>query len=213
MTFLIVVLAVAAGCFGRAPGRGLGTEADRAAIDQDAVAADLAELAHGKSPEMPASSVAYDQARDRLIAQGTAVEAYVHAGMRTSPDWGVRLGCVEVLTAVGTRASIDPLIEVLEDPEPLVALYANAALETMTQAAVIPALGGADASGLPPVPARDPADDAPDAEQRVWSAWHASHGRDLRVAWSAWWSAHRETAVIDAPAARATPLASPIIQP
>jgi hypothetical protein len=101
------------------------------------------------------------------------------------------------MQAVGTKRSVGPLIQVLEDPQPLVALQAEHTLQDMTQHQVIPPAGRPAANGLPPVPVRDPKDLDMGAELRLWSAWHAQHKTALRTSWSAWWEKNKATTKIE----------------
>lgn len=157
----------------------------------------IADLAHGGRPQDPEASAAYDRAVHRLILRGAKVELRIIDTLRTHPDPWVRLGCVEVLTAIASKAAIEHLIAVLDDPEPLVAQRADIALRTLTGASMIAEHGRAPGPGqLPPVPERDPEDLSLDAEERLWAAWHARFKHELKAAWERWWADHRATAVI-----------------
>jgi hypothetical protein len=105
------------------------------------------------------------------------------------------MGAVEVLASVGTRACVEPLVGATDDPQPLVALYANKLLEGLCSHRVIPAQGEA-AGALPPVPRPDPHDLARDAEERQWTAWHRQHHAELREAWRTWWAANQAKVAI-----------------
>jgi hypothetical protein len=163
-----------------------------------AVQAEIAELAKVKAPNDPDAVVAYHKAKDRLIARGAVIETQLIEALAGSPDWGVRLGVVEVLKALGTRQSVEPLINVLDDPQPLVALNADYLLQGITKHSEIPAAGQpTGANALPPVPRRDPQDLALDADEKLWAAWHGEHRAALKKAWSIWWTANKATIKID----------------
>jgi hypothetical protein len=195
---MVLVLPFAGGCLfqGDRTGKGLSpTENTTSATDEADIKADIAELSKGRNPKVAEDSVAYDEARQRLQDRGSIVERHLWEAMKTSPDWGVRMGCVEVLQSVGTRASVDPLIAILDDPEWLVAFHANVCLEQMFKRKEIPAAGAAAGSnGLPPLPAI-----TYDAEldERGRAEWHAANRQKLRQAWTDWWAVARDTAVID----------------
>ncbi len=161
---------------------------------------DIAELAKGKDPNDLQGSVEFDQARDRLIARGASIQSTLWEALKTSTDWSIRLGIVEVLQAIRTRPSTEPLIAVLNDPQPLVAMRADHALQFMYDHREIPKTGEpTGANGLPPVPVRAEDDFDRDADLRIWSEWHRANGKQLKVAWEAWWKANRETAVVVEP--------------
>lgn len=161
--------------------------AERAAVEKD-----LDVLAAGKDLSQAEAESAWHQAIQRLSRRGAGIEIQVVDRLRRDPDWGVRLGCIEVLQSIGSRGCIEHLIATLADPEPLVALRANDTLAAMTRHDEIPGPGmQAGANGLPPVPL-PPADDlAMDAEYRQWSAWHRQHGAALKQAWAGWWEANQ----------------------
>ncbi|MFM2091480.1 MAG: hypothetical protein RLZZ127_1969 [Planctomycetota bacterium] len=165
------------------------------AKDVEQVDKDLADLAKGRDPDDPAASLAADRARDALIARGTKVETKIIDTLRASPDWAVRLGCIEVLQAIGTRASIEHLIAVLDDPEALVAFHANVTLEQMLGVQQLPGGGKPGLAALPKIPAPDALDR--DAERRAWTEWHLRNGKELQRAWADWWNANKATAKID----------------
>jgi hypothetical protein len=165
--------------------------------DRKAVQADIATLSKGKDLTDPDNMVAYHRAVDALIGRGARIETSLTDALTGSDDWGIRLGAVEVLKAVATRRSIEPLLGALEDPQPLVALNADHLLRGLTKHRVIPDAGQPAVGGLPPVPARDPKDLRLDAEEKVWAAWHREHHAALHRAWRTWWEANRATVVIE----------------
>ncbi|MCS6969778.1 MAG: hypothetical protein RMM29_03275 [Planctomycetota bacterium] len=165
--------------------------------EERAIQRAIADLAKGGKPEDPEASAAYDQAVHQLVLRGSKIELRVIDTLRSHPDPWVRLGCVEVLTAVATKAAIEHLIAVLDDPEPLVAQRANAALQVLTGQRMIAEAGQQPQEGqLPAVPERAADDLALDAEERLWAQWHAVHKQELKAAWERWWAANRATAVI-----------------
>ncbi len=164
------------------------SEAD---ADELAIRKDLANLALGAKTDDPSSSVAYDTAINNLMLRGATIETRLIDTLRSSPDAWIRIGCVEVLTAVATKASIEHLIAVLDDEAPLVTQRANIALQTLTGQRMIAAVGKPDALLLPPVPARPDNDKALDAEERIWTTWHITHKAELKAAWERWWIANK----------------------
>lgn len=173
---------------------------DTAATQSDSdrlIATEIAALANGAKPEDPDASVAYDRAVNSLIKRGSGVETRIIDALRSNPDASIRLGCVEVLTAIGTKACVEHLIASLDDREPLVAWRAEITLRVLTKQRFIPEAGQPAKDGIPPVPARDPADVALDAESRTWAAWHAQNKVALKTAWQKWWTANRAGFTID----------------
>ncbi len=173
------------------------TDAPPPTDDRPAVLADIAALAHGKAIANPEHAAPYHQAVDALIARGARIEPTLIEALGGNDDWGVRLGVVEVLKAVGTRRCIEPLMGALEDPQPLVALNADRLLREMLSHNVIPEANQPPRDGVPPVPVRRPDDLALDAEEKLWATWHGEHRVALHRAWRAWWEANKATAKID----------------
>lgn len=159
--------------------------------------AEIAQLAGGKDERDDEGAAAHDQAVAKLTARGSAVEPKLIDTLRSHADWNVRLGCIEVLQSVGSKACVEHLIAALRDEQPLVAFHANHSLEALTKHQVVPATGKDPVAGLPPIPAR-PADDlAMDAELRQWTAWYAQHGQLLHDTWKAWWTENGAKTRID----------------
>jgi hypothetical protein len=158
-----------------------------------AIRADIAALANGAKPSDPECSVRYDKAVNELIMRGVKVETRLIDALRSNADPWIRVGCVEVLTAVATKVSIEHLVAVLDDNAPLVAQRANIALQTLTGERQIPEAGQPAKGDLPPVPARAADDLAMDAEERIWATWHAAHKDALKAAWQRWWTANKPT--------------------
>jgi hypothetical protein len=158
------------------------------------VRAEIATLAQGKDHSDIEASAAYSQGVEKLTSRGSKVEPELIEALAGNQDWAIRLGVIEVLESVGTKACIEALIEAIRDPAPLVALRANTLLETMTDHHVIPAAGSPPSpEGLPPVPRRKPEELALDAEEKLWSAWHREYGKLLHATWLDWWKANRGT--------------------
>lgn len=153
----------------------------------------VAQLAEGKDTADAKASKRYDDAIAALIGRGSAIEPNLIDHLRRSNDWSIRIGLIEVLQAVGSKACIEHLIVMLDDAEPLVAHRANATLEELCQHQEIPRK--ATTGPLPPVP--KPTELALDAEQKVWATWHAQYKDALKNAWLSWWDAHRDQAVIN----------------
>lgn len=155
--------------------------------------ADIETLAKGAASGDPAASVAYDKAVNDLILRGAKVETRMIDALRSNRNAWVRIGCVEVLTAIASKTSIEHLIAVLDDEEPLVAQRANIALQTLTDQRMIAEAGKPDPKLLPAVPPRAEDDMELIAEERIWAAWHAQHKAELKAAWERWWAASKAT--------------------
>lgn len=193
---LLIAAALMSGC-GEERDVVFSTDTPPPADDRPAILADIASLGHGKQISDPDHAAPYHRAVDALIARGARIEPMLIEALGGNNDWGVRLGVVEVLKAVGTRRSVEPLMGALEDPQPLVALNADFLLREMLKHSVIPAAGEAPRDGLPPVPQRKPGDLALDADEKLWAAWHREHHAALHRAWRTWWDANRATVKID----------------
>ncbi|TVR16332.1 MAG: HEAT repeat domain-containing protein [Planctomycetota bacterium] len=131
----------------------------------------------------PEHEVQFNENRDALIRMGSGVQGILLELLAESEDWGERYGIVHVLSATGTKRMVEPLIQVLNDPEPRVAWIAMHVLRVVCDNQEIPQQGEAGENQLPPVPLAETA-----AEQRRnWNEWHAVHGSQLREAWTQWW--------------------------
>jgi hypothetical protein len=194
---MLLVVGVFGGCGSDGREVVFSTDTPPAADDRPAILADIARLAHAKKLSDPDHAAPYHQAVDALIARGARIEPMLVEALGGNDDWGVRLGVVEVLKAVGTRRSIEPLMGALEDPQPLVALNADYLLREMLKHSVIPAAGEAARDGLPPVPQRPAGELALDADEKLWAAWHQEHRATLHRVWRTWWDANRATVKID----------------
>ncbi len=164
---------------------------ERKQIDKE-----IAALASGKDPDDIEGSARYAEAVEALTRRGAKVEPQLIEALGSQRDWSVRMGVVEVLQSVGTRQCVDAVIKVIEDSNPLVALYANKLLEEMTGHRVIPSEAGDAASPVPNVP-RPAAGDALEADEKLWATWHAAHGKRLREEWALWWKDNRGTVKIN----------------
>jgi len=164
--------------------------------DRKEVAAEIAKLANGKDHSNIEASAIYSQTVTRLSARGTAIEPQLIESLLSDNDWSVRLGCVEVLESIGTKASVEALIGVLDDSNPLVSRRAEKLLEQMCIHQEIPETGKPiGANGLPPVPKRDPKDpkDLPlDTEEKLWAEWHRDYRGKLKKAWAGWWKVNKD---------------------
>lgn len=161
--------------------------------DDAAIRAEIAALANGAKTDDPDASVRYDRAVNALILRGTKVETRLIDTLRSDPDAWIRVGCVEVMTAVGTKACIEHLIAVLVDEQPLVAQRANIALQTLTGQRMVPEAGKPAKDGVEAVPARAADDLALDAEERIWAAWYERNKDAMQAAWQRWWTANKAT--------------------
>lgn len=172
-------------------------EKPRTASDREALLKEVAQLARGKDTADAAAMAAYDAAVQHLIARGGAIESEVIDQLRRSEDWSVRLGLVEVLQGIGSRACVEHLIAVLNDVQPLVALRATTTLQELCQHREIPEEGKpVGVNGLPAVPRRAANDLAMDAELRLWTAWMQEYGHTHQLAWERWWRDNRDKVAI-----------------
>jgi hypothetical protein len=173
------------------------TDAPPTTDERPVILADIANLAHAQQLADPDHAAPYHKAVDALIARGARIEPMLIEALGGNDNWGVRLGVIDVLKAVGTRNCVEPLMGALEDPQPLVALNAEYLLREMLKHQVIPAPGQAPRDGLPPVPQRAENDLALNADEKLWAAWHQEHRATLHKVWRAWWEANRATVKID----------------
>ena len=173
------------------------TKATFKADERKAISAEIAKLAKGKDANDIEGTATYSEAVTQLTSRGSKIEPQLIEALVGDNDWAVRMGVLEVLASVGTRACIEPVIGATKDSAALVALHANKLLEAMTDHRIIPVTGEpGSAAPVPPVPARDPSVLDLDAEERIWAAWHRDHGQQLHDAWRDWWTANRGKAVI-----------------
>jgi hypothetical protein len=162
------------------------------------ISGEIAELAGGKNPDDEVGESKHDAAVSALTARGSAVELSMVDALHANADWNVRLGCIEVLQSVGTKACVAHLIFALRDSEPLVALRANYTLEALTKHNEIPAADAhTGANGLPPIPARPSSQLGMDVELKIWTTWYHEHGQALHDAWDAWWRGNSARISID----------------
>lgn len=161
------------------------------------ISTEIAALANGGRPDDPAASVAYDNAIQSLIMRGVKAETRVIDALRSDPDPHVRIGCIEVLRAIATKSSIEHLIAVLDDSDPMVAWNAEITLRVMCRTRMIPEAGAPAKNGLPPVPVRKADDLAIEADEQIWNTWYAAHKADLKAAWERWWADNKATFTAD----------------
>jgi hypothetical protein len=164
--------------------------------ERDKIIKEIAQLKAGKDLSNPDNVVAYHKAVDGLIARGSSIETMLTEALASDTDWGVRLGAIDVLKAIGTKQCIEPLLGALEDPVSLVALNANFLLSELTKHKIIPAPGTEARDGLAPLPERPAHDLELDAEEKIWAAWHAQYKVALHKNWRAWWEANKNTVAI-----------------
>lgn len=148
----------------------------------------IAQLAKGGILNDPTASVAFDEAVTELSKRGAKVESKIIDTLRSSPDGEIRHGCVEVLSAIASKAALPHLIAVLDDEVPLVAFRADITLRNLTRTRMIPEAGKPANRDLPAVPTRASNDVSLDADLRIWSAWHLRHRQSLKAAWERWWA-------------------------
>lgn len=157
------------------------------------------ELKTKKGQELKADEAVatYHDAMQRLIRRGSSIETKLMESLLTSTDWGVRLGLIEVMQATATKRSVSTIIQVLDDPQPLVAMNADLLLREMTKHQVIPDAGQAPIDGLAAPVTTDANDQDPDATLKAWSAWHADNKIVLKQHWTDWWEKNKSTVKID----------------
>ena len=130
----------------------------------------------------------FEEAKEALILMGSGIQSVLFEELASSDDWGVRYGIVHVLSAIGTQRMVEPLISVLDDPEPQVAWFATQTLQIVCEHVAIPAnvdeATAEGANGLPPLPVSE--DDGA-SQERAWRDWHSANGFTHRQAWEAWW--------------------------
>jgi HEAT repeat protein len=160
---------------------------------------EIALMANAKADIDNAEALKVNQdAQNKLIARGSSIENDLVQALQDDHDWGVRLGCVQVLDAVGTSRCVPYLITALTDPEPVVALYADKLLVALCRHDEIPSLdAGTGANGIPPLPPKHSGNAPIDSDMKDWSNWYlANHGK-LHTAWAAWWQSHKDKIKID----------------
>ncbi len=193
---LVVALLILSGC-GEERTAAFDTSGIKHQDDERALMlASIKKLAAGKDLKNADNVLTYHKAIDDLIARGSTIETAICEAVASDEDWGVRVGAVEVLKGIGTRACIETLLGALEDSHPLVGLNANYLLRELTKHAVIPAAGSSDANGLPPVPVRAVDDLALDADEKLWAAWYEQHKITLHKVWREWWTANKSVIAI-----------------
>ncbi len=166
--------------------------------DAAAVQDEIGQLARGKEAKDDDGQAVHDDAVSKLSRRGAAVQLRIIDAMRSSPDWNIRLGCIEVLQSIGTKTCIPHLISMLQDSDPLIALHANVTLQALTSHREIPVPGGAiGANGLPPVPRAQADQLEMDTELKIWTHWYDNHHQALHDAWDTWWKSNNTRVTID----------------
>ena len=138
--------------------------------------------------EDPDAEAQYEEAKEELIIIGSGIQGVLFEELASSEDWGVRFGIVNVLSAIGTQRMVEPLISVLDDPEPQVAWMAMQTLQVVCNHYPIPedeeAFKANGGKGLPPIPF---AEDDGESQERVWREWHAINSYLHKESWEKWW--------------------------
>lgn len=141
------------------------------------------------------AEVEYEEAKKALIDMGTGIQGILFEELAGNEDWGVRFGIVNVLSAIGNRRMVEPLIAVLDDPAPEVAWMAMQVLQVVCNHQIVPASEAeAVEGGLPPLPQSD-GDGA--SQERLWHTWHALNSRQHRELWVTWWDENQHRVRID----------------
>ena len=142
--------------------------------------------------------VTYEESKEALILLGSGIQNVLFEELASNDDWGIRYGIVHVLSAIGTKRMVEPLIAVLDDPEPQVAWMSMQVLQVVCGYYPIPdgpedmkALG---ASGLPPIPVGS--DDGL-SQERLWGEWHAINGYEHKAVWDRWWQQNQQRVNIE----------------
>ena len=158
-------------------------------IDDDEVKEQIALLSNGQHTQDPDAEARYTLACEKLIKMGAGVEPHIIFELKNSKDWAVRLGCIEVADAVGTIRCVEPFIELLNDPHPLVAQKAMYSLRVFCGHRIVP---DADSPGapVPPIPRRGP-NEPIEKDYQLWSKWHEKNHKVLHRSWTEWWKAHK----------------------
>lgn len=193
---LVVVMICLVGCLERnGDGSPFGSDSSLSA-ERGEVRRLAAQLANAKTMrEDVDAEVKYEEAKQELIAMGTGIQGILFEELAGSKDWGVRYGIVNVLSAIGNRRMVEPLIAVLDDPAPEVAWMAMQVLQVVCNHQMIPAAESeAVEGGLPPLPQGD-GDGA--SQERLWHTWHALNGRQHRELWERWWDENQHRVRIE----------------
>jgi outer membrane murein-binding lipoprotein Lpp len=167
--------------------------------ERKTILAEIAQLSNAKTEVSDAqASKLYDEAKAELIARGSSIENDLCEALVSNQDWGVRLGCVEVLESIGTKVCVPTVIVALDDPEAVVALYANHMLVALCKHDEVPAADAKPgANGLPPLPPKSGHETTIDADMKRWSAWYEVNHATLHKAWDTWWAQNKDRVKID----------------
>jgi len=157
--------------------------AERLELRKDAEKASKRLASYKKADDDPAAEAQFYEAKDELTKMGAAIEPQLIEALNGDEDWAVRFGVINVLDSVGTKESIDSLIDALDDVHPQVAQKAMYTLRGLCDHQEVPEQG--IRNGLPAIP-RGEADDL-DADYRAFIEWHRENGNLLHERWSTWW--------------------------
>ncbi len=158
-------------------------------IDEEAVKEDIAALANGSQMDDPDSEHRYNTARDDLIKLGSSIESHIIFELKNGRDWAVRLGCIEVLTGIGTKKCLEPIIAALKDQHPMVAQKAMYSLRVFCEHRIVPVKDMPN-SAVPPIPKRKE-NDPIDQDYKIWVKWYTENGKALHKAWETWYHANK----------------------
>ena len=158
-------------------------------VDDEEVKQHIAELAMRKNGDDPDSEFRYNEASRALIAMGSAVEPHIIFELKNSDDWGIKLGAIEIAVAVGSKKSVEPLINCISDKNPLVAQAAMYAVRVFCGHRIVPDVDRPGAP-VPPIPRRKETDPM-EKDYELWVEWHKDNHKRLHRAWTEWWKAHK----------------------
>jgi hypothetical protein len=164
--------------------------ADRPDEDsEDAIRAAIAELRVGERAAMEVDAeLAFEDQIEALKKRGVSIEPILIEELGASESWGVRLGIIEVLEGLGTKACVGAMLGALQDEHPLVAWQALQWLEVVLDHSETPATPTPE-HPLPPLP-RDCA--AADWHGN-WCEYRRRYGAVLHQRWTAWWEKNRDS--------------------
>lgn len=135
----------------------------------------------------------YDEAVHALTQRGSHIEGILIEQLNTSDNAGVRYGILNVLDAIGTRRSVEPIIETIMDPDALVAQKALFSIEAITGHQMVPETGVKD--GIPAIPLNENGGEA--EALQTFTTWHGQNGQNLYDNWTSWWGRNKDTVKIE----------------
>jgi len=183
---LLVLLVLVPACDGDRPD--VWEDDERQAMEENEVRALAAKLVCGEKAEDGdvEAELDFEDLVHKLKLQGSEIEPVLIEILGATDSWGVRLGVVDVLTAIGTKACVDAMLGLLQDEHPKVAWEALGWLRVVLDHQETPDKVEPD-HPLPPLPSRY--DDWPEYRRRFGAALHQR--------WTKWWEANRDQTTVD----------------